>query len=512
MLDLLTARELTNAIALNMTNNEMRDFSSRPNVAMSYSNLMACCSYFINHLKRLPLPGELMLIDAFIDIDRAEPFLYAPFSVTATEKYISEALSDAMVKHRQLFPAYQSPCSLGRVLDIAASSVDYGSPRIFSSSETRLFSEEDDALASLKAAMTGYSCEKAQNGFALARALFPRKSRRYLSARSKYSVAVIYSDKDPSAELLCDFIRRSKLLKISAAVTYARGNEILNKIFRIHPSITIATDSLPGPSAPESDTAMTPEEAMYYKVTRAFFTDTEFGEYAVAAFVKRSKIKKIKKLVGKLGLRLCSAIRTTGAPLFKLSSSSGITTSIKSNAFEMISNPKVFDITVPPQAPIAATLDILRDKFFSSGEDTTVYTSSSELSDCASAFADPCRLFTDAVVSAAYDGINIKNSELSLSFRLLLPFDRSKEMGSSFASILGAYRSITEIGIPVEDFHLALKAGPPSLTVSLRAHAVEKRSSLVTDIPKEEFSSRFCDKEMIPDFNAVRALINGENL
>ena len=345
MMDIVSARELSNLLA-NTTSESLRKFALRENVSMSYSSIVACNSFFTNNLKRLPHSGELVLLDSFIGSLKSNSFNYAPICVNTTEQYIADTLADAMSKYNKLYPDYQRPCSIGGLIDIAGVAVEYRKSRVFSDSETRIFVEDNNTTAELKASVAGYIPEFSHDGICLASNSFIDRHQKKLRSRSKYNVAIIHSSDQTNTDHLGDFIRNSRTLKHTLASIYSKSNEILSKIIRISPSLNISIDRIP--EAPGDEISpMTHEESLYIKTAKAFFDDSVFGEYAIAAFIKKSEIKRLKKEAARFGLSVCNAVRISKEPTFTISDITGEKVSLRSNVFAAMSNPFAIEVNIP---------------------------------------------------------------------------------------------------------------------------------------------------------------------
>ena len=507
MMDIVSARELANYL-VNTSSEKLRKFASRENVSMSYSSIVACHSFFANQIKRLPLSGELMLLDSFVGSLRSDPFNYAPIGVNTDEKYIADALSDVISKYSQFYPKYQRPCTVGDILDLADAAIQFRKPRYFSDSETALFVERDDSAAKIKANLAGFVPEFSRDGICLARNIYATRRQRKPSLRSKCVVSIIYANDSTPSDALSEFIKSSRALKRSTASIYSRGNDILSKIIRISPSLNISVDLLPETS-PEESVPMTSEESLYFKTAKAFFETSSFGEYALAVFIKKSRLPKISKEAKKLGLCVCNAIRVSRDPSFTLSASDGTKVSMRSNVFSVLSNPEAINVDIPKQIYSPEKTSAVTSLHASIDENTVIYSASTDLSGSDAPFADACRTVACAITNMVYDGFNYKNGEFHLSFKLSLPFKSGKDIGSSYAAVLGLYRGITEMGIPIENSYFSLDADSPSLSVSVRAHLIGSDAFLITEIPEKEFMESISDENGIPCFEDIKALMRG---
>jgi hypothetical protein len=254
---------------------------------------------------------------------------------------------------------------------------------------------------------------------------------------------------------------------------------------------------------------MTPDESLYIRTAKAFFNDSTFGKYALAIFIKKSKIKKLKKEAARFGLSVCDAIRFAKDPTFTISDLGGQSVSLRAGVFSALSNPFAIEVNLPSHIYSEDNYTSATALYTSRVENTTVYTADVDLSRSTAPFNDTCRAVSDAITHAAYDGLNFNNGEFRLSFKLSLPFESTKDIGASYASILGLYRSITEIGIPLENYHISLGSTPPCISVAIRAHLTGSKAFLISGVPENDFSKSIIGEDGLPRFDVIKLLMRG---
>jgi hypothetical protein len=140
-----------------------------------------------------------------------------------------------------------------------------------------------------------------------------------------------------------------------------------------------------------------------------------------------------------------------------------------------------------------------------------VYSANVSIRDIGNAFNSAITAVIDPFIAGAYDGINTQNSDLALAICVALPLFDEKSIGSSYATLLGLYRAVTELGITIEDLSLKESDSEPSVSIALRAYKFGERAEFITKLSKEELTDSFWKDAPLPDFEKIRALINGKS-
>lgn len=511
-MDIQTAQHIASSFAL-LDKERLEELLNCPDVHMSQSNFLALKSFFNNVQRRSPSVGELIFFDAFIDSISEAPEQYAATDVCTNDEHIAKTLADVMEKYAAAHPDYNFPCTVRQVLELGAESVNSRSDKRFSESEKRLFAANSDESAILKATLNGYSSEHCQNGICIGVKRDRPINKKELKPRKEYAVAIVYGDVDSFERLAKFAIELSKSCRIIHAVD-ADGKNIFDEILKTTQSISLNTDLLPLPAYDQD--ALLPYERMPKKIraaTEVLFTEAGFGKHAIAVFVKKRALKAICAVAQQHMLSVCTAITVTKDRRFRTIVDGYVASDLNPDIFKAARIAKNIKVRIPDQT--YKNYEGCAIKIDKSGNALRpleyVYSAKTLISDTDDAFNSAVAAVITPFISSACDGINAQNSELSLSICATLPFSDKDSVDASYATLLGLYRAVIELGIPVEDLSIASSGTKASVSTALRAYRFGEKAEFITKLSPEELIDSFWKDEILPDFEKIRAVINGKS-
>lgn len=483
---------------------------SYPDVNMSYNNFISLKSFFNKVQHRTPSVGELIFFDAFIGSISEDPEQHAATDVCTNDEHMAETLGELIKKYSIACPDYAFPCTVRQALEIGIRSVKNKFERGFSESEKRLFAEKSNELAVLKAILNGYSSEHCQDGICVGIKNGSPVENKGLKSRTEYTVAIIY-DKEEKLDILASFAEKLIKNKHIFRAVASEGKNLFGEISKITQNLSLNADLLPLPIYNHEE--ILPYERTPRKIlaaTEVLFTDAGFGKHAIAVFVKKQKLKSICSMAKKHGLNVCSAITVAKDSRFRMIVDGYIASDLNRDIFRAARIANSIKINIPDQADKYSYSEA--NKIFDITHPLEcVYLAKASVNTPENAFNTTISTFISPFVSAAYDGKNARNSELSVAICASLPFSDKSLSGISFATLLGLYRAVTELGIPVEDLSITSGGNDASISVALRVYNFEKSAELVTNLSKEELVNNLFKCGKLPDFEKIRALINGKD-
>ena len=511
-MDIQTAQFISSNFAV-IDRDRLTEILNSPSVHMSYSTFLSVKSFFNNIQHRAPSVGELIFFDAFVGSISDDLNQYAVTDVCTNDQHMAETLADIMMKYSAEYPNYNFPCTVSKTLELGISSLEKRSERLFSESEKRLFAAKSNESAMLKAILSGFSPERCQNGICVGIKSHSPLGEKELKSGKEYAVIIIYGNND-SFDKLSEFAKILSKNKKILRVVSARGKNIFEEILKTTSNISLNTDLLPLTLCDQDD--ILPYERTPLKIlaaTEVLFTESGFGQHAIAVFAKKRDLKSICNAAEAHGLKACAAVTVTKDHRFRMLADGYVASDLNSDIFKSAQIAQNIKIILPDQlSDQSAASAIVSDKTVNDLYPFEhVYFSKATVADNKYAFNTAVTSVISPFVSMAYDGINTQNSELSLAIHVGITFSGNKPSEDSYASLLGLYRAITELGIPVEDVSLVASDSDTYVSVALRAYRFGEKAEFITKLSKEELTDSFWKNEILPDFEAIRSLINGKS-
>lgn len=447
---------------------------------MKTSTVQRC---FADFEGRAPACSEIAFLDNFIRSREALPSAHSTTSVSTNDSEIAETLRDMMAKYSRLYPDYFSPCTFEKAFLLGSEVTLSGRSQSFSMAEHKIFSSESDILAKLDATLNGFAPKACKDGICVAQNEYLPARKNALRYSKRYAVTIVYSSEENS---LLSFAEKIALSKSAISSFASTGDKLFCKVCDHSKSLSVNTDLLPTPA----------QEGLF---------DNGFGDYAIVVFSKPKKAKRIISLAKKHDLEVCSAIEVSKKNKFIITSQGKEIAYFKPVILRGAMGAMAKDIKIPDQKPISVLPSL--EKLCEMSESNEQVYKSDVVLNSESAFSESIAAIISPLVAAVYDGLNTQNSEFSISINAFL----SKNDDATYASLIGIYRAITELGIAVENPHLSMTEGQSSLSVALRVHSFKEKTPFTASISQNDMLKKLTESALLPDFETLRALVNGKN-
>ena len=505
-MDILTARQVASELYTASTE-RLREISKMPNVSLSVQSLIGIQRAALSYGGYVISAEELILLDLIAKAFSRSPKRYSAGNITTTEKQIADTLADMMTKYSFLYPSYSSPCTADQAFGLGGEATDFGKSHSFSLSDLIMFSSSSNDLSVLKAALHGADEIYCRDGICVAADQYLRKERK-LKSNKKYSVFFAYAQEGSDMDGLIAFSKDAAKSSATVASFAAKGEDLLIKLLEHSLKITLLSDNIP---SQVSDDILAEKERAYRSVTDFFF-GYRHGKCAVAVITKNKSSAKrsLSALAAKHGIELYNPIEINSIPRFTVLSRGRIFTSLPISILRTVMHTEALNVSVHPQTFDLPDLPESSTFEYKEANDT-VYTVTASLTDPSKCFASSINAIIYPFIVAAYSGKNTLNSSFSLSVNASLPMSDSS-IGASYASLLGIYRAITEMGVSTVDSSLTITDATPSVSVALKTTSFKEKTEVVTALSPEEMLKRLKEDGEMPDFSALRALINGQNI
>ena len=500
-MDILTAQEIASRFSM-LDMDSLIELSCRSDVMMSHSELSALKIYFNNYQYRAPSVGELIFFDAFFGSLSDAPEHYATTGFGTNCECLASTFSDLLNKYSKLYPDNAFPCSLKKAFELGFEAISNNSGHAFSMSDRKMFVGDTNKTASLRALSEGYEPELFINGICIAKNTHEKMRTKPIKRGVAYATVIVYPCHGTEPDGLYSFVRKAVKSKKALHLITCRGKDIFRSIYEVSKDLSVNAEKLPLSLQDSYRSA-----DIYSESAKALFTDSVFGEHAVAVFCKKHNLKRICSMAKKLGLETSTAINITKTRGIKILMNGSLFSELRSDSFAATVLPQELKHKIDYRDPVIA--EPLPCSVNSPEPDELFYSVSTPIPVDAAAFNTAAASILTPLIYASYDGSNIKNSELSLSVNLFVDILNKEYAECSFAAVLGIYRAVTELGIPVNSYAVHITDGAPSISVCLHAHKFDNCATLVTDLSKEELAETILKSSHIPDFEAIRQLING---
>ncbi len=473
-------------------------------LAISPSMLSLCRSFFGNGVIT---EKELYILDAYAGAISSSPAHYSVGTLLVNEPYIAETYGDMMKKYAALYPEYDRPCHIEKMLGLGGAAVSAGLPRQFLSTDIRVASGKNDPRSRIKRFLSGLEDVESFDGLTVCRRVDSLKFREKIN--SSLRAAIIYSHLNDDS--LLDFCRSAKKLN-SYKITVGAPYEIFLEALYSFTGIQINAASLPVPQGAE---LLPSEYRSIISVRTSFFTENVFGGCAIFAVGKAKKIQKLITEAKKKGLQISEALQPQNLRLFSVTAPYSPTLKFKTDLLKMMYHMTSESAVIPKHSPEVLTQRGygVEKVYENDHRSDAVYTVSLDLSSSPAPFNETILAASELVISAVKDGYSMKNGCLTLSASATLPLSSPEDLGHSLSVILGVYRAVTELGIPMESTAVETSAKESKIVLSLRAFSPKGASdpataipvnSLIYDsigensLPNFEILSKFCREECFP--------------
>jgi len=470
-------------------------------LALSPSMLAICRSFFGNN----PISEkELYILEAYANAIKSSPAHYSVSSLLVNEPYIAETYGDMMKKYAALYPEYDRPCNVEKMLSLGGEAVCAGLPRRFSSTDIRVSSGKNGAASKIKRYLAGLDDIEVLDGLTVCRRVDAFKFRE--KTESSMKAAIIYAPQNEDRLLdFCKSIKCFKPFKITAGAPY----EIFLDALYSFNGIQIIADIIPAPARAMN---LPPEYRAPISVSDAFFTDKTFGECVIFAVGRTKKIQKLVAEAEKQGLQTSLALQPQNIRLFSVTMPHCPVLKFKSDLLKMMYHAAGESATVPKHSPeLLPKKSYGTAKVYESPRKTdAVYSVSLDLSDSPAPFNETLLAATELIVSAVMDGYLMKNGTSALSVSESLPLSSPEGFGHSLSAILGIYRAVTELGIPMEDVSVEASEEAPKVTLSLRAFSPKGVEAPTVKIPANSLIYGTLDENFLPNFEILSKYCRGE--
>lgn len=470
-------------------------------LALSPSMLSICRSFFGNN----PITEkELYILEAYANAIKSSPAHYSVSTLLVNEPYIAETYGDMMKKYAALYPEYDRPCNVERMLSIGGEAVCAGLPRRFSSTDIRVSSGKNCTASEIKRYLTGLEDIEVLDGLTVCRRVDAFKFRE--KTESSMRAAIIYSPQNE--DLLLDFCKSIKSFKPFKITAGAPHEIFLDALYSFN-GIQITADIIPTPARAIN---LPPEYKAPISVGDAFFTDRIFGKCVIFAVGRTKKILKLVAEAEKQGLQTSLALQPQNIRLFSITMPHCPVLKFKSDLLKMMYHATGESAAVPKHSPeLLPKKSYGTAKVYESPRKTdAVYSVSFNLDDSPAPFNEILFAVAELVVSAVKDGYMMKNGTLDLSVSASLPLSSPEGFGSSLSVILGIYRAVTELGIPMEDVSVEASEEAPKVTLSLRAFSPNGVEASAVKIPSSSLIYNSLDENLLPNFDILSKYCRGE--
>ena len=503
-MDILTARTIAEELYTASTD-RLREISKSPNVFLSLPALIG-----LQRLQGCRIRAEeLLILNGLAKTFSSSPESYAAGSVISSDRHIADTIADMMSKYAFLYPDYSSPCTVKKALELGGEAVAYDKVKSFSMSDTALFSSSSDELTKLEAALGGFEPKYCQNGICMAENLYIHKEK-HLRLGKSYSVSFAFLKENADFDNLLSFAGDVSAESTVVSAFASKRSDMLGLLCDRSKRFLIMAEGIPFDSFINEDAELTESEKILRSISKFFFENDPDG-YAIAIISKprASSKTRLEALAKKHGIEIFHPIEITKIPRLSVLSKGKTVSSLPSSVLRTIMKSEALNVEIPSQSA-SATLPEVAIHEHNQGEER-LYTACIPLSDGSSAFADATNAVALTIIESAYKGYNTKNSEISIAINAKTSMS-SESVGSSYAAILGVYRAITEMGLSVDSSSLSLTDIDPSVSVALKVRAFKEPVSTKSRFSPHEFLISLTNDSGIPDFSALLALINGQNI
>ncbi len=503
-MDILTARLLANELYTSSTE-RLREFAEMPDVFLSLSTLIS-----IQRSADKIGAEELLLLNGVAASFASSPQRYAAGSIITTEEHVADTLADMMAKYAFLYPDYTSPCNAEQAFNLGGDATSYGKAKSFSIGEHSIFSSSSDNISILNATLSGYDAKNVQNGICIASDRYCQKHKN-LNPRKRYSVSFVYLKDGIHFESLLNFAKEISENKNVIFALAEKENRLFFNICKFSQKLSIFPDRIPEAPSERDDIVLTEKEKKFYAISNFFFNkEPDKCAIAIVSKLKSSSTRQLNHLAEKHGVEIYHPIEINNFPRFVVSSAGKNLTSLPSKIFRAVMRTEALNVKIPVQVSSIAELpDVNKIEFEETKE--AVYTINIPLTDTSLSFLNAVNAIIRPFMSAAYDGKNTQNSDFSISVNAKLSMS-DEAVGGSYAALLGIYRAITETGIITEGSYLTVTDAEPSLAVALKVTSFKERAKINTALSQQEFLKLLYNDGKMPDFSALRAFINGQNI
>ncbi len=505
-MDILTARKIADEL-FDASNGRIKEISTMPEVSLSVSSLSGIQGFINSYAKSKIGAEEILLLNGLASALASSLKYYAAGGITTNEKHVADTIADMMAKYAFLYPDYSAPCTVEQVLKICGEAISYGKTRSFSMGEHSLLSSRSDELSALNAILKGLDVKHCKNGICIATDRYSRKSKGFRNGK-RYSVSFAYLKEGASFDNLIAFANDIALSKNTVSAFAANENELFLGLCERSKKLSLIAEKIPVATFIDEASDFTESEKIFYSISEFLFNrNPQKCAIAIISKPKKSSQKRLNALALKHGIEVYHPIEITKEPRVTVCSANKTLASLSSDIFRLVMRPQILDVGIPIQSKSVAYIPV--EKAYNVNETAeSVYMASILLYDNRESFGNCISAILSPFISAAYDGLNTKNSTFSVALSLKLSIS---DAGGSYAALLGIYRAITELGVTVEDSSVSLTDGEPSLSVALKAQTFGDITTLSTDLSPKDLFAFLAKEEKLPDFSAFLALINGQN-
>lgn len=479
----------------------MQEYCALPDVSMEPLDLFRTKMFFDGIQHCAPSIGELILLDSFIGAIGNSANRYAAVSIRANDAHVAKPLLDIIRSRQDFHPDEGHPCTLGEAFHTVTESVDHQKMRSFSTSDRRIFISDSDDNARLTAITNGYLPELCENGICIAKNTYDHINNKEIRWGKEYSAVVVYPREESGLDRIYGFAKKISRSKKAMSVSVSRGKDVFrNLYFGVSSKLTVRAERL-GLLLKED------VRESFVDVANALFTDSLFGSTAITVICKKKQAEKVLTLARQMGLATCTAIEIAKAPKLKLFFNRLLLSELRNDALSNIGAPKPLSVEIP-QSPTgeASFPEVTRLCEFSDNGDT-VYSVSLPISHYG--YQNATLAVISPLVSAAFDGFNLKNSCFSLAARVSADLSSKESVSEAYSALASLHGVTSELGFPFDCISTSVTDEPSSISVLLRVAPFEKKASLSSSLSADSITKLAFAGGRRPDVSFIYDLIRG---
>ena len=222
---------------------------------------------------------------------------------------------------------------------------------------------------------------------------------------------------------------------------------------------------------------------------------------------KKKHARSIHNLARIRYLYTCTAIEITKIPKFSIYFNGQLLSELRPDAFKLLSSPELLSVEIP-SVPTAEDRfpEVTKLCEFSDNGDT-VYSVTLPLAGLG--FKNAASAIVSPLISAAFDGLNKKNSCFSFAFKASVNLSDKEHVADYYSALAAIYGSTRELDFPIDSTFTSIVDGESSLTVYLRVAPFGEKATLSTALSKEAVMKFAFEGRYAPDFSVIKELIEG---